>query len=141
MHTTMHLYPVDGVALKVGKEKNAKIIQMKAANCLLIPALFIGNLIWAQDGKIVSKEPLFLHDSIFKRITVYDTALSMKLRSVNFYRISYLSDGLKVTGYIAEPKEKSKYPCIIANRGGNRNFAKWDTLSIAFSLGRMASWN
>src|SRR6266536_2044264 len=114
---------------------------MKIINLLLFPALFISNSIWAQDGKIISKEPFVLHDSIFKRINVYDATLSMKLRSVDFYRISYLSDGLKVTGYIAEPKEKGKYPCIISNRGGNRDFGQWDTLWIAFFLGRLASWN
>ncbi len=114
---------------------------MKIIDLLLFPALFISNSIWAQDGKIISKEPFVLHDSIFKRINVYDATLSMKLRSVDFYRISYLSDGLKVTGYIAEPKEKGKYPCIISNRGGNRDFGQWDTLWIAFFLGRLASWN
>lgn len=52
---------------------------MKAANCLLIPALFISKLIWAQDEKIVSEEPFFLHDSIFKRINIYDTAVSRRI--------------------------------------------------------------
>ena len=37
-------------------------------------------------------------------------------------KITYLSDGLKVTGYIAYPKEISKkYPCIIWCRGGIGN--------------------
>ncbi len=114
---------------------------MKIINCLLISALFISNLIWAQDGKIISKVPLVLHDSTYNQVNKSDTALGTKLRSINFYRITYLSDGLQVTGYIAEPKEKGKYPCIISNRGGNRDFSKWTPLFIAYYLGRMASWN
>ncbi|HEV8079774.1 MAG TPA: prolyl oligopeptidase family serine peptidase [Chitinophagaceae bacterium] len=113
---------------------------MKITNCLLISALFISNLIWAQDGKIISKVPLVLHDSTYNQVNKSDTALGLKLRSIDFYRITYLSDGLKVTGYVAEPKEKGKYPCIIANRGGNTNFSQWNPFRIAFYLGRMASW-
>lgn len=108
---------------------------------LFLPALFITNLIFAQNGKILNKEPLILPDSVFKFINRSDTALSAKLKTINFYRITYLSDNLKVTGYIAEPKEKGKYPCIISNRGGNREFGRWEPMSIAFFLGRLASWN
>lgn len=114
---------------------------MKITNCLLIPVLFISSLICAQNGKIISKEPFFLPDSLFARVGRINADFSVKLRGIDFYRISYLSDGLKVTGYIAEPKEKGNYPCIIANRGGNRDFGQWDTLGIAVFLGRMASWN
>ena len=113
---------------------------MKTTNCLLISSLFISNLIWAQNGKIISKVPLVLHDSTYNQVNKTDTALGLKLRSIDFYRITYLSDGLKISGYIAEPKEKGKYPCIISNRGGNSNFSQWNPISIAYFLGRMASW-
>lgn len=41
-------------------------------------------------------------------------------------RIKYLSDGLKVVGYIWKPKntDGKKFPLIIYNRGGNREFGK-----------------
>ncbi len=113
---------------------------MKITNYLFIPALFIGSLALAQDGKIISKVPFILHDSIYNQVNNRDTVLALKLRSIDFYRITYLSDGLKVTGYIAEPKEKGLYPCIISNRGGNTNFSQWNPFRIAFYLGRMASW-
>jgi dipeptidyl aminopeptidase/acylaminoacyl peptidase len=100
----------------------------------------MGNLILAQDGKIINKVPFILHDSTYSQVNNRDTALALKLRSIDFYRITYLSDGLKVTGYIAEPKEKGIYPCIISNRGGNTNFSQWNPFRIAFYLGRMASW-
>ena len=43
-------------------------------------------------------------------------------------RIKYLSDGLKVVGFIWKPKntEGKKFPLIIFNRGGNREFGKVD---------------
>jgi dipeptidyl aminopeptidase/acylaminoacyl peptidase len=113
---------------------------MKLTDCLFIAALFISNLNWAQDGRIISKVPLVLHDSTYNQVNKRDTALSSELKSVNLYRITYLSDGLKVTGYIAEPKEKGRYPCIIANRGGNMAFSQWNPFTVAFFLGRMASW-
>lgn len=41
-------------------------------------------------------------------------------------RIKYMSDNLKVVGHIFKPKSTSgkKYPVIIYNRGGNREFGK-----------------
>src|SRR5688572_20650791 len=44
------------------------------------------------------------------------------LDSIEIYGITYLSDGLKVNGLLVQPKKKGKYPAIIYNRGGNRNF-------------------
>ncbi|OGZ66393.1 MAG: hypothetical protein A3C50_02685 [Candidatus Staskawiczbacteria bacterium RIFCSPHIGHO2_02_FULL_43_16] len=42
---------------------------------------------------------------------------------VNVYRIEYLSRGLKISGYVVEPKQKhGKLPCIIWNRGGTKDF-------------------
>lgn len=103
---------------------------------LLILLLFISISSCAQDGKIISKEPLVLTDSIKTRL-----AKSIPdLDSVQFSKITYLSDGLKVTGYVAEPKKEGKYPCIISNRGGNRDFGEWTPLSVAFFMGKMANW-
>lgn len=40
-------------------------------------------------------------------------------------KITYLSDGLEVVGYLVKPKNiDGKLPVIIFNRGGNRNFGK-----------------
>jgi dienelactone hydrolase len=41
---------------------------------------------------------------------------------IEIHDITYLSDGLKVKGYIAQPKSDGKHPVIIWNRGGNREF-------------------
>jgi dipeptidyl aminopeptidase/acylaminoacyl peptidase len=107
--------------------------------CTTIVFFIVGSLT-AQDGKIISKEPLLLPDSIKHRIKSLDAAVANDLQNVNLYRITYLSDGLKIIGFLAEPKEKGKYPCIIANRGGRWNFSLWKPFTFAFYMGRMASW-
>lgn len=106
----------------------------------LILLLLTATTLLAQDGKIIEKQSFTLSDSITKLIQARDPELGTKLSTINFYRIIYLSDNLKVTGYLAEPKAKGKYPCIISNRGGNQDFGQWNALSIAFFLGRMADW-
>ena len=94
----------------------------------------------AQDGKILSKELIVLPDSMLQRMATTDSTIRKDLEGVSLYRITYLSDGLKVIGFLAEPKQKKKYPCIIANRGGRWNFSLWKPYYVAYYLGRMASW-
>jgi dipeptidyl aminopeptidase/acylaminoacyl peptidase len=56
-------------------------------------------------------------------------------------KITYLSDGLKVKGYIAYPKDDSKkYPCIIWCRGGIGNAGKIDSFNACGMFGQLASW-
>lgn len=59
----------------------------------------------------------------------------------NVERTTYLSDGLKVKGYIAYPKNVSKkYPCIIWCRGGIGNNGAIDTFTARGIFGQLASW-
>lgn len=56
-------------------------------------------------------------------------------------KITYLSDGLRVKGYVAYPKDNSqKYPCIIWNRGGYGNAGKIDSFNAQGIFGQLASW-
>jgi dipeptidyl aminopeptidase/acylaminoacyl peptidase len=56
-------------------------------------------------------------------------------------KITYLSDGLKVKGYIAYPNDKSqKHPCIIWCRGGLGNAGALDKFNASGILGQIASW-
>ena len=95
---------------------------------------------FSQNGKVVSKNEFVVSDSIQNRIQKFDPELAGKLTNLKFYKISYLSDGLKVTAYMVTPKAEGKYPCIISNRGGNRDFGQWSDLSVAYFLGKMSSW-
>lgn len=56
-------------------------------------------------------------------------------------KITYTSDGLKVKGYIAYPKDDTKkYPCIIWNRGGIGNAGAIDSFNAQGIFGQLASW-
>jgi len=59
--------------------------------------------------------------------------------SIEMNWITYLSDGLKVTGLMVKPKKPGKYPCIIYNRGGNRNFGQLLVAHAAMTLGELAN--
>jgi dipeptidyl aminopeptidase/acylaminoacyl peptidase len=56
-------------------------------------------------------------------------------------KITYDSDGLKVKGYIAYPKEENgNYPCVIWCRGGIGNAGKIDSFNAKGIYGQLASW-
>ncbi len=56
-------------------------------------------------------------------------------------KITYLSDGLKIKGYIAYPLGNSKkYPCIIWNRGGSGDKGAIDKFTARGIFGQIASW-
>lgn len=58
----------------------------------------------------------------------------------DLFKISYISDELRINGYIAQPKVPGTYPIIIFNRGGNRDFGSLDDIQANFILREMASW-
>lgn len=60
------------------------------------------------------------------------------LDSIEIYGITYLSDGLKIKGLMVKPKKKGKYPSIIYNRGGNRDFGALLIAHGAITLGQIA---
>ncbi|MBD0823021.1 alpha/beta hydrolase family protein [Aestuariibaculum marinum] len=60
------------------------------------------------------------------------------LDSIEIYRITYLSDGLKINGLMVKPKKNGKYPCVIYNRGGNREFGSLKMAHGAITLGQIA---
>jgi dipeptidyl aminopeptidase/acylaminoacyl peptidase len=56
-------------------------------------------------------------------------------------KITYESDGLKVKGYIAYPKDDThKYPCVIWCRGGIGNAGVIDKFTARGIFGQLASW-
>lgn len=61
------------------------------------------------------------------------------LDSIEVFRITYLSDGLKINGLLVKPKEAGNYPCIIYNRGGNRDFGQLVPGHGALILGQLAN--
>ncbi|MEW6050250.1 MAG: prolyl oligopeptidase family serine peptidase [Candidatus Zixiibacteriota bacterium] len=55
-------------------------------------------------------------------------------------RITYLSDGLKVKGYVTRPKEPGVYPMLIWNRGGFGDRGALDDLTAYLILASAAVW-
>ncbi len=86
------------------------------------PLLFkdVKNMVLKDDGNLKTKYD-YLNDVVIKKI-------------------HYYSDGLKVTAYLSYPEKIGKYPCIIYNRGGNREFGKITPKKVALILARVASW-
>ena len=101
----------------------------------------------AQDQKILlKKEPFSDYSKLpfYSKITEDNNGvITWKnpykyLDSISLFKIQYLSDGLKVNGLLIQPKIKKKVPCIIYNRGGNRDFGSLN-MATALRLGRLAS--
>lgn len=103
---------------------------------LLVLVLLITD-VQAQSSKLLLSKKLI---SDWSSLPLYDRLVEEKegvkqwkedytyLDSIEVYVITYLSDGLKIKGLMVKPKKQAKYPCIIYNRGGNREFG---TLKIA----------
>ena len=92
---------------------------------LFLFLLNFGNA-FSQNGRIISKEIVDLYKTpIWNKISINDTLKNEYeyLKNLNFYFITYQSDSLKVNGIIVEPKKDGKYPGVIINRGGNRDYA------------------
>src|SRR5438477_12836422 len=76
----------------------------------------------AQDGKLVDSSAVKLRDDNVKKLESARPELRNVADRIDIKAITYLSDGLKVKGYLAVPKRGEKLPCVIFNRGGNREF-------------------
>ncbi|MFZ0454740.1 MAG: prolyl oligopeptidase family serine peptidase, partial [Ignavibacteriaceae bacterium] len=57
-------------------------------------------------------------------------------------KITYISDGLKVKGYLAYPlkNEHKKFSCIVWNRGGFKDKGAIDKFTARGIFGQLASW-
>jgi len=60
--------------------------------------------------------------------------------SVRAEAITYISDGLRVNGFLLRPTTAGPHPCVIYARGGNREFGAIRPRRVWGLLARMASW-
>jgi len=113
---------------------------------LLLFFLIISLHSFSQNGRIISEEKFNIKsfDTLYQRLSDEDGNLNAKynyLNEVETKTFFYESDGLKVKGYMAYPKDISeKYPVIIYNRGGNREFGNLNEYKMAFIIAKVASW-
>ncbi|GMN06429.1 prolyl oligopeptidase family serine peptidase [Croceitalea sp. MTPC5] len=114
---------------------------MKLKSITIITLFCLGfYFVDAQDGKIIEKERMVLSDATVAKIQKADAELALALEQIEFYRITYLSDSLKIKGFIAKPIGEGSFPCVISNRGGSGEFGKWNEIGVGFFLGKLASW-
>ncbi|WP_044402739.1 S9 family peptidase [Lacinutrix sp. Hel_I_90] len=101
----------------------------------------------AQDSNLLIKKKLisnFSETPIYSRLTEnIGGAVQWKeqlkyIDSIEVYSITYLSDGLKVNGLLVKPKKEGNYPCVIYNRGGNRDFGALKIAHGILTLGQIA---
>jgi dipeptidyl aminopeptidase/acylaminoacyl peptidase len=104
----------------------------------LVP-LFVVLQCFSQDGKIIEQTEYTNADSIITSAEKAIPGIRMAAENVKFYHITYLSDGLKVKGYLAVPKKAGKYPCVIFNRGGNREFSAITNAAFLRLIGKLAA--
>lgn len=109
-------------------------------------SLFISSLIclvgitcnYTQNNTLASQNS---NDTLINKVPVSIPGdLNNIKKAVDLYHITYISDGLKIKGYLATPKKDGTYPVIIFNRGGNQNFGALDDQRAASLLGLMAEW-
>ncbi len=71
---------------------------------------------------------------IYKKIKHHEERFTY-LDDVEIYSMGYISDGHLVTGFAVVPKKAGNYPCVVFNRGGNRELGK---LLVATAVSVMA---
>ena len=94
----------------------------------------------AQDGHLLDRTPFDWPKEFVDDMRTSMPEVDSVLADVKVYRITYLSDGLKVKGFLAEPTKPGRYPSIIYNRGGNREFGKINVGQLLFHVVNMARW-
>ena len=105
----------------------------------LLVLVFFTNSILAQNGKLLHKELVTLHDTLKQRLSNVPNFQKIQ-DSTHLYKITYESDGLKINGYLATPKATGTYPVIIYNRGGNRDYSALNDLNATYLLQNIAEW-
>ena len=103
---------------------------------------FLGlNFGFAQNGKLISKRLVDISKTpIWERIS-QDNELHSDfehLRKLDFFFINYQSNDLIVRGLLIEPKKEGKYPVVIFNRGGNRDFAQLTVSTMIMYTSKLA---
>jgi dipeptidyl aminopeptidase/acylaminoacyl peptidase len=92
-----------------------------------------------QNGAIIEKIKLEL-PTVNNNIYSYDKEIQKYMKKVEPFAITYMSDGIKIRGFYIKPIGKGPFPCIIYNRGGNREFGSITEHTIIDILCRFASW-
>jgi len=92
------------------------------------------------DGQILERRPFEYPPECYNPARGLLKRQHAYLETVEAQAITYRSDGLRINGFLVKPKQAGPHPCIICNRGGNRDFAVMDERAVIQLLCRIASW-
>ncbi|NRA11776.1 MAG: prolyl oligopeptidase family serine peptidase [Crocinitomicaceae bacterium] len=95
----------------------------------------------SQSGKLLTKEIILLEGSqAWPQISRYNKLTDdyLYLDDLNFYAVTYQSDSNIVSGLVVEPKRDGKFPLVVFNRGGNRDWAKLDLMTVIAATSKVA---
>lgn len=121
---------------------------MRIAKYIFLLSFILPISLFAQNGRIIEKSE-YQYDSnkeLLKNISFQkDNKTILKpdyqyLNEVVMQELFYESDGLKVKAFLSYPKKEGKYPIIIYNRGGNRDFGSLNEFKMVYILAKAASW-
>ena len=96
---------------------------------------------FAQNGKLLSKKLIDISKTPIWNKVSQDNELKSNfehLKKLDFYFITYESDNQKIRGLLIEPKKDGKYPAVIFNRGGNRDFGKLTVATMIMYTSKLA---
>ena len=99
----------------------------------------------AEDGTLVDRNILEISDEAIveavgeEKLEAVRGRLDEVMKDIVLESITYMSDGLRVKGYIARPNQGTALPCVIFNRGGNRDFGALSDPRAGLLLGHFAA--
>lgn len=112
---------------------------MKAAFFILLAVCTSQS--FAQSGTLISKKTISLKDSEAWAQISQNSKLTNEYRYLDdlvFYEVIYQSDSNRVRGLVVEPKQDGHYPLVIFNRGGNRDWATLDLMTLIGAASKVA---
>jgi len=112
----------------------------RRALAMAMLALGMASAALPQNGKLVDASLVTLDEPALRRLERVEPSIRDIVGQVDIKSITYLSDGLRVKGYLAAPKQGEQLPAVIFNRGGNRSFGALNDAMAAHLLGRIAHW-
>jgi dipeptidyl aminopeptidase/acylaminoacyl peptidase len=92
------------------------------------------------DGLLLAQMPLALDAELLARLVAQEPGFRERLAHIELFELIYASDGLRVKGLLAQPRGAGPYPCLIYNRGGNRDFGALGPADAATFLALIAGW-
>ena len=85
----------------------------------------------AQDGKILSQQPVAYPDTVRAERIRYTPRFAEVFAQTEAQVITYRSGGLKIQGYVVQPKQPGTYPCVVYCRGGHEDFGQLDLWTVS----------